>query len=247
MLKRKAGALIVFVVAIVLWFLVDITLDIKEIILPNPLEISYAIIGNLWLLTYNTFITMTESILGFIFGSLLGMSIAIIFVYSNNVKEAVYPYMIALKATPLFALAPLLVIWFGNGMMSKTVMSALVAFFPVLVSSVKGFTAIDRESIDLFRSLNATKVQIFKKLRFPSALPYIFPSLKVATTLAVVGATIAEFTGSSAGIGHLIINSTYYLETSLMFGAVIFISVAGILFFYLIEYIEKKVVFWQEN
>ena len=112
-------------------------------------------------------------------------------------------------------------------------------------SSVKGLMAIEPESLDLFRSLSASKLQILTKLRFPNALPYIFPSLKVATTLAVVGATIAEFTGASMGIGHLIVNSSYYLETSLMFAGILFISVAGVLFFYLINFIEKKVIFWE--
>ena len=94
-------------------------------------------------------------------------------------------------------------------------------------------------------TLSASKWQLFIKLRFPNSLPYIFPALKIATTLAVVGATISEFTEASRGIGHLIVNSSYYLETSLMFAGIVMISAAGILFFYFIEIIEKKIVFWQ--
>ena len=238
---------IVFMAILIVWELIDYIFKIKEIILPNPHEIFYAIINNFSLLIRNAYTTMLESVFGFIIGSLFGVLIAILFVYSKNSKKAIYPYAIALKATPLYALAPLLVIWFGNGMMSKIVMSAMVAFFPVLVSAVKGFSSIEQESLDLFRSLSASRWQIFIKLRLPNSLPYIFPALKIATTLAVVGATIAEFTGASGGIGHLIVNSSYYLETSLMFAAIIMISLGGILFFYLIEFIEKKAIFWQIN
>ncbi|MCK4669833.1 MAG: ABC transporter permease [Nanoarchaeota archaeon] len=231
----------------IVWELLDYIFQVKEIIIPNPHEIFYAIINNFSLLLNDTYITMLESVLGFIIGSGLGILIALLFTYSTTSKKALYPYAIALKATPLYALAPVLIIWFGNGIMSKIVMSGMVAFFPVLVNAIKGFTSIEPENIELFRSLSASKWQIFVKLRLPNALPYIFPALKIATTLAVVGATIAEFTGASQGIGHLIVNSSYYLETSLMFAGIIMISLAGILFFYLIDFLEKKLVFWQIN
>lgn len=220
---------------------------IKEIILPSPHNILISIITNWDILIKHTSITMFEALFGFIIGALIGILMAILFVYFSKTKQALYPYAIALKATPLYALAPLLVVWFGSGVFSKIVMSALVAFFPVLVNAVKGFTSIEQESYDLFRSLSASKWHIFTKLRFPHALPYIFTALKISTTLAVVGATIAEFTGSSIGIGHLIINASYYLETSLMFAGIVMISLAGVLFFYLINYVERRVVFWQRN
>lgn len=238
---------VTFISILVAWELIDYLFKIKNVILPNPHEIWYAITHNFSVLINDTYITMLESVFGFLTGSVLGIAIALVFVYSTTSKKALYPYAIALKATPIYALAPLLILWFGNGMMAKVVMSALIAFFPVLVSAVKGFTAVESESIDLFRSLAASKWNILLKLRFPSALPYIFPALKIATTLAVVGATIAEFTGASRGIGHLIVNSSYYLETSLMFAGIIMISLAGILFFYLVDFLEKKIVFWQRS
>lgn len=236
---------VTFISILIGWEIIDHVFNIQEIILPNPHEIFIATINNLPILLYDTYITMLESVFGFLIGSVLAILSAVLFIYSKNSKKAFYPYTIALKAAPLYALAPVLIIWFGNGIASKIVMSAMVAFFPVLVSSVKGFSSVEQEQIDLFRSLSASKWQIFKKLRFPSGLPYIFPALKIATTLSVVGATIAEFTGASEGIGHLIVSSSYYLETSLMFSGIFMISLGGILFFYLIQFIEKRVVFWQ--
>jgi NitT/TauT family transport system permease protein len=244
-LKNNIPVLITFIIIIAGWELIDFLFKIKEIILPNPHEILFTIINNLGELLSHTYVTLLESILGFIVGSVSAILLAILFVYSATSKKALYPYIIAIKAAPLYALAPLLLLWFGNGIMSKVVMSALVAFFPVLVNAVKGFTAVEPEAVDLFKSLSASKWQVFFKLRFPSSLKYIFPALKIASTFAVVGATIAEFTGASKGIGYLIVNSSYYLETSMMFAGILMISLVGILLFYLIEFLEKKVVFWE--
>lgn len=151
----------------------------------------------------------------------------------------------ALKSTPLIAIAPLLVLWFGNGVLSKIVMSALVAFFPVLVNSVNGLANIDAEALDLMKSLSASKLQILIKIRVPASLPFVFASLKIASSLAVVGAVIGEFTGATQGIGHLIVTSSYYLETALMFAGVGMISLGGILFFGLVAYLERRLVFWR--
>ncbi len=249
--KRKAGlkdhlsTILIFPAIILIWELADYVFQIKEIVLPNPHEIFFAIVNNFNELIYHTGITTLEAVLGFIAGSLFSIILAMIFVYSKPTKKAVYPYMIVIKAVPMLVFAPLLILWFGNGLSSKVVMAALVAFFPVLVNSVKGFSAVEEESLDLFRSLSASRWQVFLKLRLPSALKFIFPSLKIATTFAVVGATIAEFTGASAGIGNLITNASYYLDTSLMFGGIAMISASGVLLFYLINWIEKRIVFWE--
>ncbi|MBS3137078.1 ABC transporter permease [Candidatus Woesearchaeota archaeon] len=239
--------LLAFVVIIGIWEISTDVFNINKIILPDPYTILISIITNWNILIKHTSITMIEALFGFIIGTLIGILIAILFVYFSKAKQAFYPYAIALKATPLYALAPLLVMWFGSGIFSKIVMSALVAFFPILVNTVKGLTSVEQESYDLFRSLSASKWQVFTKLRLPNALPYIFTALKISTTLSVVGATIAEFTGSSMGIGHLIVNASYYLDTSLMFSGIVMISLAGVLFFYFVDYIEQKMVFWQKN
>ena len=246
--KRKIKDLVlpslVFIVVITIWQSVDYFFRIREIILPNPYEIFSESINSFSQLIFNTSITLFESIVGFFIAVVLSLVLATIFVYSKNTKNALYPYAIALKATPLYALAPLLIIWFGNGIFSKIIMASLVAFFPVLIGAVKGLDSIKEDYLDLFKSFNASKFQIFK-LRLKNSLPFLFPSLKVASTLAVVGATIAEFTGSTLGIGHLIVTSSYYIDTSLMFSAILFVSLGGILLFYSIDLIEKKAVFWK--
>jgi len=239
--------IISFILIIGTWELLDCVLNINNLILPSPRQIFLAIINNIPLLLQETGITTLEAIIGFVIGFLFAYFFASLFVFSASTKNALYPYAIALKATPIFALGPILVVWFGTGIFSKIIMSALVCFFPILVNLVKGFTSIDSNTLDLFKTLEASRLQIFKKLRIPSSNSYLFPALKIASTMAIIGATIAEFIGASHGIGYLIVNSSYYLNIDLMFASIIMISIVGILLFYLIEYIERKIVFWEIN
>jgi NitT/TauT family transport system permease protein len=221
--------------------------QVNPIILPQPTAIAQAAAANWQRLLTETCVTMYESVAGFLIGCGIAYLLAIAFVHSKLIQEALYPYAIALKSTPLIAIAPLLVLWFGNGLSSKIVMAALVAFFPVLVNSVTGLGAVEPEALDLMRSLSASPLQILLKVRIPNSLPYLMASLKIASSLAVVGAVIGEFTGATRGIGFLINTSSYYLNTALMFAGVLIISLAGIVFFGLVAYVEKRLVFWTEQ
>lgn len=251
MLKIKARIkpvlipVITLVALLAAWELADALFNFKKIIFPAPHEIAYAFAARWQDLFKNTGITMLESVLGFLLGSVTAFLLAISFIYSKTTRFAVYPYAVALKSTPLIAIAPVLVIWFGNGIWSKIVMSGLVAFFPVLVNAVDGLTSIDPEALDLMKSLSASRWQIFWKIRFPHSLPYLFSSLKIASSLAVVGAVIGEFTGATEGIGHLINTSSYYLDTDVMFAGIIMISLCGIAFFGIVAYLEKRLIFWR--
>ncbi len=233
-----------FVIVIAVWQIVVRAFHFDKVILPAPLDVVAAVRHNFNRLMVETGITMTESVLGFLAGAGGAFILAVIFIHSRPVQRSVYPYAIALKSTPLIAIAPLLILWFGNGMLSKVVMSAMVAFFPVLVSSVTGLTAVDEAMLDLMKSLSANWLQILVKVRIPNSLPYLFASLKIASSMAVVGAVIGEFTGSTSGIGHLLTTSSYYLDTPVVFAGVIFITLAGLLFFGLVAFTEKKVVSW---
>jgi len=237
--------ILLFIIVIITWEIADIVFNFNTVILPSPSEIYVAFIENYAILFKETSITMMESILGFLLGSITAYLLAILFTFSNLARDALYPYAIALKSTPLIAIAPLLVLWFGNGMFSKVIMSALVAFFPVLVNSVNGLNAVPKELLDLMKSLSASSWKILIKVRIPYSLGYLFSSLKIASSLAVVGAVIGEFIGSTEGIGYLINTSSYYLETPLMFAGIIMISGGGILFFAVISYLEQKIVFWK--
>ena len=243
-LKQKIYPLVAFVLLISLWHAFDYIFNIRSIILPNPLEIFFVIINNFEYLIKHTAITSIEALLGFVLGSCLGFLSAISFTYSSLLKKSFYPYAICFKAIPVIALAPLLIMWFGSGILSKVIMAGIICYFPVLVGTVKGLSSVTKDQLDLFRLLNASEWQIFLKLRIPTCFSYLFPALKISATFSVVGATIAEFTGASFGIGYIIVNSSYYLETGMMFAAIVMISMVGLLFFYLVEFVERKVLFW---
>jgi len=235
-----------FVLLLLLWQAADAIFAFNKVILPSPADIARAFASQYPQLFRETAVTMLESGLGFLAGSVAAVCLATAFVHSRLTQEAVYPFAVALKSTPLIAIAPLLVLWFGNGLLSKVVMSALVAFFPVLVNAVSGLTSVDPEILDLMKSLSASRWQIYRKIRFPNSAGYIFAALKIASSLAVVGAVIGEFTGSTQGIGHLINTSSYYLQTDVVFAAIALISLCGVGFFELMAYLERVVVFWQE-
>jgi len=233
------------VLFLAIWEAASRLFHINPIILPPPSDIGAALVNDFGDLVVQTSVTMLEAVLGFLLGAGAAVILAVIFVHSRVLQEALYPFAVALKSTPLIAIAPVLVLWFGNGLLSKIVMAAAVAFFPVLVNAVKGLVSIDAEAADLMRSLSASPAQVLWKIRLPASLGYIFASLKIASTLAVVGAVIGEFTGATRGIGNIIKTSSYYLDAPLMFAAIAMIAFGGILFFAAVAWLERRVVFWQ--
>jgi NitT/TauT family transport system permease protein len=243
-IKQLLPAATLLILVLILWQAADSIFKFRTVIFPSPVEIGMAFFQNRRRLIEETGITMTEAVGGFLLGSFMAFLLAICFVFSRLLRDAVYPYAVALKSTPLIAIAPLLILWFGNGWLSKVVMSALVAFFPVLVNAIVGLTSVGQETLDLMRSLSATQWQTLRFIRIPHSLPYLLAGMKVASSLAVVGAVIGEFTGASRGIGYLINTASYYLETPLMFAAVIAIAISSICFFAVISWLERRFAFW---
>jgi NitT/TauT family transport system permease protein len=165
-------------------------------------------------------------------------------VYVRNLDKAVMPFAIALKTTPIVAMAPLLLLWLGNGIAPKVAAAALICFFPALVNSLRGFHALAEGEEDLFRVYGASKTQMLMKLRFRRAAPFIFSALKVSSSLAIVGAIVGEFVGANQGIGYVILVASYHLETVRMFAALAMAAVAGVIFYILLSYLDSKFVFW---
>lgn len=239
----KQSAVLLIIVST--WLLVDYILNIQEILLPNPIEILTSLVQNINNLTKHALITIYEAMLGFLLAAITSIVLAITFTQTKKIKQLLYPYIVAIQAAPILAFTPLLILWFGNGYTSKIVIAALISFFPILTNMIKGLNSVKQEQIQLFQTFGATKNQILIKLRIPYSLPFLMPALKTSVTYALAAATIAEFTGSSKGIGSVIITASYYLDTSLLFAALLMISLIGILFFYSMDYIERRVVFWE--
>jgi len=192
----------------------------------------------------NLKITMIAAMGGFLIGSIVAFMLAVSFIYSKTMERAIYPWAIIVKSIPIVAIAPLLTIWLGYGIAPKITIAAIVSFFPILVNATQGLQSIDYQAMEFLQLLGATKWEIFLKLRFPNSLPYLFSSFKISATIAVIGAIVAEFTGSEAGIGSVIIAAGYRLDSPLLFASIFMSSFASIGMFYVIVLLEKVCINW---
>lgn len=195
----------------------------------------------LWL---HGFITLSEILIGFFLGSAIGLLLAILISESEFADALLRPYIAALQSLPKVAVAPIIVTWLGFGMGSKVAIVCLITFFPVLVTSLAGFKAIDMDRIDLLRSLSATRWQIFAKVKFPGALPYIFAGLDMAAAFSVVGAVVGEFVGAQAGLGVLILQREAQLDTAGSFAVFVVLSVLGIALTAVLRMVRGRVLSW---
>ena len=193
---------------------------------------------------YHGGVTVTEILLGFLIGSGVGLAIGIVVSQMPKVEALLAPYVAALQSVPKVAVAPIIVVWLGFGIGSKVMIICLLTFFPVLVTSIAGFKAVDPDRIDLLRSLSATQWQIFRKAKFPSALPYIFAGLNMAAAFSVVGAVVGEFVGAQAGLGVLILQMEAQADTGGSFAVCVVLSVIGIVMTDLLRRIQRRVLHW---
>ena len=218
-LSDLPGWLLATVLAVVLlavWEAVIRIFDVSPILVPAPSAIVRALVAGFsdGTLVSNTWITLKEILFGFVVAVVAALLIAFLVTQSRLVDKAVYPLVIATQAIPKVAIAPVLIIWFGTGLTSKVVTTALLAFFPLLVNAILGLRSIDPEQVAMFRAFGASRGQIFRRLQFPSALPHIFAGLDVAAVFAVTGAIVAEFVGSTEGLGYVIQATNFTLDVA---------------------------------
>jgi ABC-type nitrate/sulfonate/bicarbonate transport system permease component len=217
-------------------------------ILPGPERVwarflTLAADGVLW---RHTATTLSEVLAGLA----LGMAVAFVLGYllsrSRTVERLVAPYIVASQSIPIVAIAPLLVIWFGAGATSKIIVSALIVFFPILISSVAGLRSAEPDLLDLMCSLEATRWQTFAKLELPAAIPMIVSGLKVGATLSVIGAVVGEFVGADRGLGFLVKQGQGLYDTPLMFVAVLALVVIAMSLYGLVALIERYLLAWKQ-
>jgi len=214
-------------------------------ILPAPSRIFHVFFTRLPLLLAHTGVTAVEIAVGMILAACGGFALALLLFYSPSLKRAIYPLVIASQMIPVFAIAPLLILWFGYGIWPKVTVAALIAFFPIVINTVDGLKSVPEETIDLLNSLRATERQIFLVARFPAALPSLFSGLKIGVTLSVVGATIGEWIGAKAGLGYLMIQSNALLRIDLVFAAILALSLLGLLLFGALRIMEERLLRWR--
>lgn len=233
-------------IAIVLavWHFACVVFKLPTAVLPRPEEVWEAIVARRGLLLEEGWVTFKETMYGFLLALVVGIPLAVVLTSSRVVNLMFYPVLVALQSVPKVALAPILLVWLGTGIESKLAIAWLVAFFPVVVDTAAGLQSTPRELLELARSLRASRWQVFAKVQFPAALPFVVTGAKVAVTLAVIGAVIGEFVGSSEGLGYLLLSATSQINTPLAFAALFALGVLGVLAFLTVVLAEWLLTPW---
>lgn len=227
---------------LLLWQFVIPLLGVPAFIVPTPAKVALKLIADAGLLLANALPTAIESLSGFAIGNLVAVLLAVIFVYSRAVRAAYFPVVLFFNTIPILALAPIIVLIFGLGMLPKIVIAAVICFFPTLVNMIRGLEMPSQNEFELFRILSASPFETFWRLRVPRALPLLFTSLKIASTTCVIGAIVGEWIGANQGLGALIIQSTFNYQTDRLYAAVFVSSFLGLLFFGLVTLAERLVM-----
>jgi NitT/TauT family transport system permease protein len=246
-IKLAASPILAFVTLIVAWEVACRVLNVPVWLVPAPSQIIAALIERGPVLALHTWVTFYETILGFFLAIVFGVPLAVAIVYSRALSNTLYPLILVTQSIPKVAFAPILLIWFGYGDAPKIVIAFLVAFFPIVVDTATGLRTPAPQAIELARQLAASDWQIYTKIRFPSALPHFFSGLKVAITLAVIGAVIGEFVGSESGLGFLVIESTSHFNTPLAFGAMVLLAIMSMVLFALVSIAERIACPWYNH
>ena len=219
--------------------------DTPRWMLPPPSAIIESFRTDYGLLLRHTRVTLIEVLLGFGLALIAGLLTGIMIDSSRILERAIYPLIIASQTIPMVALAPLMLIWFGYGLVPKILITALVGFFPIAVNTVDGLRSADREVIALLRTMGATRWRRFTIARVPAALPLVFSGARVAITFCVIGAVFAELVGSSEGLGYLMQRAASQFQTARVFASIVILALMGIGLFALISLIERLVLPWR--
>jgi ABC-type nitrate/sulfonate/bicarbonate transport system permease component len=212
--------------------------------LPAPSRVFGVLAANPAAYGSATLLTIGEALTGLVLGVAAGMVIAALLTLRPGLEGGVMTLAILIKSTPMVAIAPLLTIWLGFGVLPKVIITALLTFFPVLVNVLSGLQRPDPPLLDLFRALRASRMQTFLHLRLPSSLPYMFAALKISAPLALIGAVVAEWTGASGGLGRMMWLAYTNLNLPYLFGAIFILAAAGVSLYTLLAWAERRVIFW---
>jgi len=243
-LRRIARPLITTGVLIAIWWAFTRISQVPAYLLPGPASVAEALWHQRTLLMWNTLTTFNEVALGLLIGTLLGAACGLVIVFSPLMQRWLMPILLLSQAVPIFALAPLLVLWFGFGITSKVIVAVLVIFFPVTASFSDGLRRTDRGMLDLATTMNASKFSILRHVRLPAALPAFGSGLRVAAAVAPIGAIFGEWVGSSSGLGYMMLNANARIETDVMFAALFVLAIMTVLLWVVVDRGLKKLLYW---
>jgi NitT/TauT family transport system permease protein len=253
--------LVALVLALAGWEALVRLLNIPIYLLPAPSDVA----GTLWRLVsagfvpptyvgapaegilYDTYVTLAEAMVGLVIGTFVGLFFAVVMTHSRFAEQALYPIIISIRSTPIIALAPVFIIWFGFTIMPKAIVAALATFYPVLVNCITGMRAVDPATLEFFESVHASPSEIFWRLRVPNTMPYFFAALRLNVSLSLIGAIVGELVGARDGVGHMMTESAVTLRTTEVFSGVVILTALGVVLTEIVTFAQRRVLFWHET
>ena len=234
-------------ILLAVWQFVSGTGIVAKYLLPSPIDVIKAFVSEFPILMENAKVTLLEAFVGLGVGILVGFVIAVIMDRFDRLYQAFYPLIVLTQTIPTVALAPLLVLWFGYEMLPKVILIVLTTFFPITVSLLNGFRAADKDTMNLMRSMGASKMQIFWYVKFPESLDQFFASLRISASYAVVGAVISEWLGGYHGLGVYMTRVKKSFSFDKMFAVIFLISAISLLLMWGVDVLQKKCMPWKEK
>lgn len=221
-------------------------LEVPAIVVPPPSAVAVAMYNDLvsGILIEHFGVTFAEILAGFAVGSGIGILLGVAIGLSAFLERVAYPYVVAFQTVPKVAIAPIIVIWFGYGLGSKIIITATIAFFPVLANTIVGLRSAPIEQVEMLRACTASNWQIFRMVRLPQALPFVFVGLDIAIVLSVIGAIVGEFVGAKAGLGYLILQKNFSFDMAGVFAILVLLSCVGVGLHLVVNLIQRRVLFW---
>ncbi len=251
-LLSKLAPLLVFLIGLGIWEFVVVTWEIHKVILPGPREVGRAFYEERWVLIKGAWVTLQSASLGLFWSALVGGIFALLFSQSRSLRASLYPYVIFLQTVPIVAIAPLLILWFGNEFKTVVLVATIISIFPVISNSTSGLLSVDPTLVDLFRINRASRWQTLCKLRIPAAVPYFVLGLRISCGLAVIGAIVGEFfvgdRGAYEGLGTIITARQGNLRTASVIAAVFTCTLLGLLLLGFLRFLDRFLLKrWTQN
>lgn len=243
--QRWTYPLLLLAVVLATWEAVVAAFEIPHYILPAPSLVVQTLVAKWPVFLRHTLVTLSEVGAGALLGIAGGLALGLVMFLFQPLERALYPLLVVSQNVPVFALAPLLVVWFGYGYLSKVIMAAVIIFFPITVSVLDGLKRTDSDQIRLFQTMGATPLQLLWKLRFPAALPALFSGLKLSAIYSTIGAVIGEWVGAGAGLGYLMLSANAQLRVAEVFGAIACLTPIGLGLLGLVVLLERWLMPWQ--
>lgn len=240
-------AFALFALLVFLWQLAVTVFGVREYLLPSPASVLDAMFSSQTRWMSHILVTGAAIFGAFLIAAVGGIILGTLVAWSSFMNRALMPFLVFVNTLPKVAIAPLFLLWLGYGILPNMLIGALIGFFPVVINTAVGLSQIDDDMLDLGRVFNAPKWKVFAKIRIPNAYPYILSALKVTATAAVVGAIVGEFVASQSGLGYVIITSQSSMNTPLAFGALVWISIIGLLLFGAVAVLSRLLAPWAEG